>query len=218
MGTIFNTYLLPQEVQLVQFSPQGPRFDTPYAKGVLLSDLSDGYRTLLVLTLDLLRRLFATYWVGADMWTTADNDLPHTDVMRLLPGVVLIDELDAHLHPTLQREVALRLKRFFPELQFIIATHSPFITQAADDNGLYMLEQQGNTVQAVREQSSVRGWRVDQILAILFETTSAYDPETKEQLREYGRLKLLADEGMLTEEQAERLQQLQTWVDAYLAP
>jgi ABC-type glutathione transport system ATPase component len=48
------------------------------------------------------------------------------------PGIVLIDEADAHLHPTWQREIGQRLKALFPRLQFIVTTHSPLVCQAAD--------------------------------------------------------------------------------------
>jgi predicted ATP-binding protein involved in virulence len=52
-------------------------------------------------------------------------------VLRETPGVVLIDELDVHLHPKWQRTVVESLRNTFPRLQFICTTHSPFIVQTA---------------------------------------------------------------------------------------
>lgn len=59
-------------------------------------------------------------------------------------GVVLIDEIDAHLHPEWQREIGFWLKRHFPNIQFIVTTHSPIICQAADPNGLFVLPEPGS--------------------------------------------------------------------------
>jgi predicted ATPase len=200
------TSLLPEGWQFKGVNSRGVFFATPYSAERRIGDLSDGYRAMLALALDLLHHLHHAY--GPLLLT----HLPD------LPGVVLIDELDAHLHPTWQRTVGTTLKHCFPNLQFIVATHSPFIPQIADDDGIYTLRQEGRTVRAIREEPSVRGWRVDQILAILFGTASAYDPDTEERLREYGQLKILADETHLTEEQHQRFQELQAWVAQYLAP
>jgi hypothetical protein len=59
-------------------------------------------------------------------------------------GVVLIDEIDAHLHPSWQREIGFWLKRHFPKVQFLVTSHSPIILQAADPNGLFVLPEPGS--------------------------------------------------------------------------
>ena len=62
-------------------------------------------------------------------------------------GIVLIDEIELHLHPTLQQEVLQRLRTIFPKIQFIVTTHSPLIISnfaANKDNLLIKLEQEGN--------------------------------------------------------------------------
>src|SRR5438132_1106565 len=59
------------------------------------------------------------------------------------PGVVLIDEVDSHLHPEWQRQIGFWLKRHFPKMQFIVTTHSPLICQAADVKGLFHLPAPG---------------------------------------------------------------------------
>ncbi len=61
-------------------------------------------------------------------------------------GIVLIDELDIHLHPSLQQDVLLRLTHTFPNVQFIIATHSPLIItnlRQDEDNKVYQMERKG---------------------------------------------------------------------------
>lgn len=81
------------------------------------TDLSDGFRNVISIAADLA--------IKAAMLNPqlADGCLSST------PGVVLIDELDLHLHPTWQRRVIEDLRRTFPRLQFICTTHSPFLVQ-----------------------------------------------------------------------------------------
>jgi hypothetical protein len=53
--------------------------------------------------------------------------------------VVIIDEIEAHLHPQWQKEIPYWLKTHFPKIQFLVSSHSPLIAQAADPNGLFVL-------------------------------------------------------------------------------
>lgn len=98
---------------------------------VPVSSLSDGQRTVLGLVTDLARRCAVLN--------------PHLglDAARRTHGVVLIDELDLHLHPTWQRRIVDDLRRLFPELQFIATTHSPFIVQSLRADELIDLDRRG---------------------------------------------------------------------------
>jgi hypothetical protein len=64
----------------------------------------------------------------------------------VVPGVVLIDEVDAHLHPTWQRRAGLWFREHFPNVQFIVTTHSPLVCQAADIGTVYRLKNPGSVV------------------------------------------------------------------------
>ena len=55
------------------------------------------------------------------------------------PGVVIIDDVGAHLYVSWQRRIGRWLKKHFPNIQFLVATHSPYICQAADPGGLIRL-------------------------------------------------------------------------------
>jgi len=102
------------------------------------NNLSDGQRTMLALVGDLARKAVTLN--------------PHLgeDVLRETPGVVLIDELDLHLHPNWQRHVIEDLRTTFPALQFIATTHSPFLIQSLrSGDELVML--QGQPVSSVDE-------------------------------------------------------------------
>ncbi len=81
-----------------------------------LTQLSDGYRTMLALVMDLARRMA----VANDKvtWLKGESVL-HS------PGTVLIDEIELHLHPSWQQTVLPTLMNIFPNIQFIVTTHSP---------------------------------------------------------------------------------------------
>lgn len=109
--------------------------------GVRLSwgEMSDGYRAALALLADILRHLINAY--GVSGLAERGPDGKHF-IKR--SGVVLIDEIDAHLHPEWQREIGFWLRRHFPHIQFLVTSHSPIICQAADDNGLFVLPEPGS--------------------------------------------------------------------------
>ena len=69
------------------------------------------------------------------------------------PGVVLIDEIDLHLHPRWQRGVIRDLRRTFPRLQFIATSHSPFIVQSVSDGSVINLDTEDCTSESPGELS-----------------------------------------------------------------
>jgi hypothetical protein len=73
-------------------------------------------------------------------------------------GVVLIDEPEQHLHPEWQQRLGFWFKEHFPNIQFIVATHSPFICQAADPGRLIRLNLPGEVPAAIKvdEETSRR--------------------------------------------------------------
>lgn len=92
------------------------------------NNLSDGYKKM-------------TAMVGDIAWKALQLN-PHlgTRAPSETPGIVLIDELDLHLHPSWQRRVIEDLRRTFPKLQFICTTHSPFIIQSAHPGEVISLD------------------------------------------------------------------------------
>lgn len=205
--------LLPQGVKLVDIGPDGAFFSTPYRDLMPMSDLSDGYRSMLALAIDLLRRLSEAYEQTSD-WI--DNEGRIT-----AEGVVLIDELDAHLHPVWQREIGFWLPAQFPRLQFIVATHSPFVPQAADDHAVWVLRTNPDDptqVNAGQDVPSVKGWRADQILTVLFNVSDLRDPETEQKIRRHAELQAQRASGQLTLLGSHELDELTLWLDENLPP
>jgi energy-coupling factor transporter ATP-binding protein EcfA2 len=111
------------------------------SNGVELSwfDMSDGHRSAVILLADILRHMIAAYGFEGLYDRDADGK-----IFIKRSGVVLIDEIDAHLHPSWQREIGFWLKRHFPAVQFLVTSHSPIILQAADPNGLFVLPEPGS--------------------------------------------------------------------------
>ena len=91
--------------------------------------LSDGVRNTIGLVADLAHRMAQL------------NPALGESVVEQTPGVVLIDELDLHLHPSWQRRIVADLKRTFPKVQFITTTHSPFIIQSLEEGELRRLHE-----------------------------------------------------------------------------
>lgn len=104
------------------------------------SQLSDGYHSFLALVADIARRAVTL------------NDHLGAEAPALTTGVVLIDEIDLHLHPRWQRRVVAGLRRAFPKMQFVLTTHSPQVLGSVENRQVrrlvnYKVEQGGIFVQ-----------------------------------------------------------------------
>lgn len=138
-------------------------------KYLKLNQLSDGEKCTIALFGDLARRM-----------ALANPNLPNPLEGQ---GVVLIDELDLHMHTSWQRKVAGVLRRTFPNIQFLITTHSPQILGELDDtcNLFYMLRQNGQV--RLKPYRSFLGWDANVILEEVMGTASVHS-RVKELLTE----------------------------------
>jgi energy-coupling factor transporter ATP-binding protein EcfA2 len=190
--------LLPEvkEIKIIPPNKNLPRpkvaFRTPYA-WVPIEELSLGYKTLIAWMVDFASRMFERY---------PDSPNPLAE-----PAVVLVDEIDLHLHPKWQRTLMGYLSERFPNTQFIATAHSPLVVQAAQDANIVLLRREGDHVVIENNVEAVRNWRVDQILTSdLFGLESARPPETDKLLAE--RTKILS-KSRLTKKDRERLKELE---------
>jgi predicted ATP-binding protein involved in virulence len=195
--------LLPGGVCLDRVTSEKVLFKAAPGVDLTEKELSDGYRSFLSLVFDLLRHLSVR--LGS-----AFPDLIQRKgggIAVNAEAIVLIDEADAHLHPSWQRELGERLRRVFPKIQFIVASHSPFIAQEATDGGLFVLRaNEDGTVRVEQPIESVRGWTATQILTSpLFGLESTRDPETESLIRENTALTAKERAGKLTPAQSRRL-------------
>lgn len=101
-----------------------------------VSQLSDGEKCTMALFGDLARRL-----------TIANPNLKNP---LLGEGVVLIDEVELHMHPSWQRKILKALQKTFPNIQFILTTHSPIVLNEIDDSyNLFFMHSQENDTEAI---------------------------------------------------------------------
>uniref|UniRef100_A0ACD5GVC4 AAA family ATPase n=1 Tax=Desertifilum tharense IPPAS B-1220 TaxID=1781255 RepID=A0ACD5GVC4_9CYAN len=133
-------------------------FLTPYG-WVRLSSLGLGYRTMIAWMVDLAVRLFQRY---------PDSEDPLAE-----PAIVLVDEIDLHLHPRWQRNIMSFLTERFPNTQFIVTAHSPLVVQAAKNANIVLLRREGDRVIIDNNPEIIENWRVDQVLTSVFELPTA---------------------------------------------
>ena len=127
---------LPYNTRMEEISSDGIKFIDGNGGRVWLEDMSDGYRSVLSMTFELIRQLSICYGY--------ENLFVHDNAIKIgVPGVVLIDEVDAHLHPTWQRRIGLWFRKHFPNIQFIVTTHSPLVCQAAEHGTVFKLPTPG---------------------------------------------------------------------------
>lgn len=100
---------------------QGPKVRFEDGHVASWSELSDGYHAFIALVADIARRAVML------------NGFDGGEAPARVEGVVLIDELDLHLHPRWQRVALPRLREAFPKLQFVVSTHSPQVLSSADN-------------------------------------------------------------------------------------
>ncbi|MEM9985868.1 MAG: AAA family ATPase, partial [Bacteroidota bacterium] len=155
-----------------------------------LSQLSSGERVLLLMAADLSRRLVIAN-------PQSENPL------QTGSGVVMIDEVGLHLHPSWQGQVIGKLRKTFPKIQFIVTTHSPHVLQNVERESIRLLE--AGVVQD--HQPYVEGRDVNSILEEAFgikERLEKFDRQVK-------KIYDLLDEEKFPEAEAEINQLKQKW-------
>lgn len=171
-------------------------FRTPYG-WVPLRQLGYGYQTLITWVADLANRM-------AERYPDSKNPLAE-------PAVVLVDEIDLHLHPKWQRKLMSFLTDRFPNTQFIATAHSPLVAQAAADANLAVLRREGDHVAIDNDVDDIRNWRIDQILTSdLFGLETARPPHVEERMVERNKL---LEKSRLNATERRRLEELNALVD-----
>lgn len=144
--------------------------------------LSDGYSAVIQIVADLILRMEQN-WLKTGILSSYDAE-----------GIVLIDELETHLHISLQKNILPFLTKFFPNIQFIVSTHSPYILNSIENCVIYDLEKK------IRMEN-MSGYSAEGIVEGYFEQESYSDTL----LRKVKRYEELVEIDHPTEEQrAER--------------
>ncbi|GKW47362.1 AAA family ATPase [Planococcus sp. NCCP-2050] len=134
-----------------------PKFSL-YGKETYLEELSSGFQSILSIVLSIFE------------WVESTNEREGQEV-RKAKGTVIIDELDVHLHPEWQLTISKSLKTIFPELQFIVTTHSPHIIASAESGEIITIPSE-DTFNVKPKEQSYSGWTTDQILEDIMNVNS----------------------------------------------
>lgn len=99
-----------------------------------MSEMSDGYRSVLNMVADIAHRM-------------AVLNPQLGDSVLETPGIIIIDEIELHLHPGWQKRILNDLTTVFPNIQFIVSTHSPEVITSYKDANLILLKHEGSATQ-----------------------------------------------------------------------
>jgi len=142
--------------------------------------LSDGYSAIISIVTELLLRMEA-------------HDVKSYD----LEGVVIIDEIETHLHVDLQKKILPFLTDFFPKIQFIVSTHSPFVLSSLSNVTICDLETKTVT-------TDLSGYSYDALIESYFQTDK-YSEEVKRKIAEFELLTSLKERNVSQNERFHRM-------------
>ncbi len=195
-----ETEFLPHQMQLAQIKSSEVIFRDGQGKEVPITDLSDGFRAMLSMTFELLRQMAAVFG-PAKIFGEGGRSVK-------VPGVVMIDEVDAHLHPTWQHRIGQWFKRCFPQVQFLVTTHSPIICQAAEGGTLFRLpapgsDEQGQMLEGAQRDRLIYGDVLDAYGTHAFGEGVTRSEAAMERIDELAQLnqKELTEAGLTKDEQ-----------------
>lgn len=191
--------LLPGNTKIFEVDADGTIQFMVNGRKVPTTGLSDGFRSVIALAGDLI-------WLSLQAF-------PDLEDPTQASGVVLIDELDIHLHPTWQRQIAGWLRQIFPNLQFFVATHSPLVAAGGGEDSLTLRLELVNGEIEVRRVDNIAAYDADYILrSPAFGLESTHSPATQDKINRYYELRKKIDN--LMEQERQEYEQLRQFMKA----
>jgi hypothetical protein len=142
-----------------------------------LDQLSDGYQTILALALD----LSLAFGNELDQGYSTEN----------FEGMVLLDELEVHLHPEWKLRVVSDLRAMFPHLQFVATTHDPLCLRGLERGEIHLLQRDADGMITIEQIDVPPGLDADEILTgQWFGLDTTLDPAAEADVLEYQRLRM----------------------------
>lgn len=152
---------------------------------IALSQLSSGYQAMAAMALDLMR-------VFLERWGS----------LEAAEGIVLVDEIEAHLHPRWQMRVVASLRSAFPRVQFVASSHSPLTLRGLRDGEAVVIRRSADGIVIQQDLPPLAGMTVDQLLTSeTFGLHSTIDPDVERDFERY--YQLLAEYHLEPEETGE---------------
>lgn len=168
----------------------------PGSSAIPMRMVADGYRSILGLVADLAFRCGVL------------NGHLHGEAPLLTPGVVLIDEIDMHLHPSWQTHVLNDLASAFPLVQFIVTTHSPFILSSIKGECVRQIITDGSGSTFLSPDRLTEGARIDLLSEVLLRTPARAEHGQLVRLLSGLSKALMDGESATAEDHVEQLEQL----------
>ncbi len=167
--------LLPEGTDFLGKMLNGDYTFTHRELGVSFSALSDGFRAYIG-------------WIG-DLLYHMCQCCPDGTALVDHRGIVMIDEVDLHLHPQWQLQVLPTVSRTFPQLQFLCTTHSPIVAGTVESANLFLLLAEGETASRLATpEREIHGLTADQILTSShFGLASTRTPDFYKELQRVSR-------------------------------
>ena len=172
-----------------KFTPTGIKVDGHWGTSEL-SELGDGYQAIINWVLDLL-----SWWFLSEKGKRELN-------LESLRGIVIIDEIEQHLHPKWQRRIFSRLRKKFPNIQFIVATHSPLVASANKGIDVHLLSPGEHKI------LNPYGWLAEDMYEEMGLSSSRSKEFTSEVLYKYEKLIQKQTQGKASKDDLLKLKQL----------
>lgn len=172
----------------------GRLFVQAHGRNTPLERLSDGYRSLMAMVLDVMRGMI-------DVWGNLES----------ARGIVLVDEIETHLHPRWKLRVMTALRRAMPMVQFVATTHDPLCLRGMRGGEVQVLvRNEQKQIEALTGLPDVRGLRAEQLLTSdYFGLSSTADPGVESALENLALSE--GDPSRLAEDSREALRPFQ-WI------
>lgn len=209
--SILNDDFLQNGMQVIRVDSESLWLRDEAGNELRLGDMSEGYRAALAMMADILRQMSIVY-PGQRLIEVQEDAIvvPHH-------GVVLIDEVDAHLHPEWQRAIGTWLTKRFPNVQFIVTTHSPLVAQAAEQGAIYHLPAPGSGEAPFQlsdeDTQRIRASKADVVLVSpAFGLPNTRSPEAVAKRKAYAQLRSKQNSVGLSDLEREELDQLELFM------
>jgi len=141
--------------------------------------LPDGLKSIISLLADLIRRLDKIEWIDEHNVNVLEHHF-----------ILLLDEIDIHLHPAWQRTILPVIQKIFPNAQIFVSTHSPFVVGSVNDAYVYAFKLTEKGVSILdKVEPSQAGNSYSLILEEIFGVEESFDEETERQFRQFYQLR-----------------------------
>lgn len=205
-----NSELLPHGAKIDEINSDSVIVRDGEGSQVRLEELSDGFRSVLAMLFEIFRCLMGNFGMeGFQKLVNAESATVD------LYGIILIDEVDAHLHPSWQARIGDWFVKHFPKVQFIVTTHSPIICRASTTGSIWRLTAPGSVPDGGRVskpefQRLVFGDILDAFGTELFGEEVTRAPIAKEMLSELAKLNRKSTVEELSPDEKRRMSHLRT--------